>query len=373
MSKGCSKILAVFFAILFILAATSAISLYQLEFRFLSPEPYVELLGERDLQTRLVDIAAKEFAVRLDFDPCAATPELCDRAGGPPVYLTRLSEEDLEQIIQLLITPAWVADQGEVLVAGLFNLLTPGEEPTTIALDLQPVKAGLRGQAGEQVIEIVLAAMPECTPEQVAQLGQLLIVGGSVDQLLVCSPPPELISLAMPILEQQIDILAAELPGVMIVDLANVGVQGKPDGVMEILQAREVLRSVLLLSVLAAAASLSITLLFTVRSFRDLFIWTGWPVLVVGLLVLVACILARGTLEFIASSLAFSQQAPLLQPQTSRFILDLAGAVAARLLREVVFLAIGLVAGGLFLLILATLMPGRPRESAVGRRPESLY
>ncbi len=372
MSKGCSTVLALLFAALFVFAAVTAITLYQLEFTLLQPDAYIDALQENELQERLPNIAADEMAARLDQDPCIITPELCRGDSGPPAYLVQLSEEDWEQALDLLITPEWVASQAEELVRGVFSLLTPGDELTKITFDLQPLKDRLQGPAGEQVIGITLDSLPACTPDQIAQLGQLLLAGGSVDQLLVCSPPPEMLTLAMPILEQQIDVLTAELPGAIVVDLDNVGLQGEPEGAAEIIQAREYLRVALFLSALTAGACLLITLLFAVRSLRDFFVWTGWPVLTVGILVLLISLMVRGSMEVIAQSLSFSQQAPMLQQQTSSFILDLVAVVVDRLLRGVTFLSIGLAAAGLLALVVSRLFPGRTRQTSVGPRPENL-
>jgi hypothetical protein len=372
MSKSCSNFIGTLFAIVFIFAAIAAIILYQLEFRLLSPEPYVEVLQDRELQQDLVDIAANELAARFDLDPCTATPELCDRVGGPPAYLTQLSEADLKQILMLLTPPDWVSGQAELLVRGLFSLLTPEDNVATITFDIQPVKDRLRGEAGEEITALVLASLPDCTPDQITQLGELLIAGGSVDQLLICSPPPELHSLVMPVLEGQVDLLASELPAVIVLDLANTGVLAESEGILVLYQAREFLRIAFLISLFAAGGSILIALLFVVRSLRGFLFWIGWPLLTIGLLVLLITLGVRGSTGLFVRSLAFSQQVQMLQQQTLSFILDLVNAVVAHVLQGVTYLSIGITAGGALLLITSRFVPLRNQGAEIKKRSSNL-
>ncbi|MGD2163433.1 MAG: hypothetical protein PVI81_04560 [Anaerolineales bacterium] len=371
MSGSCSKAIAVFFGILFIFSVLLGVFLYQIEFVLLQPEPYVEAIQEGNLPERLTAIASHELAVRLERDPCTLTIDLCSQLGGPPAYLAQLSQQEWKQILDLLITPEWISEQAEEVVRGLFQWLEPGGPSSAIVVDLQPIKGRMGGETGAQVITLMLTSLPPCSQDQIAQLSELLLSGGNVNQLLVCSPPPEIIRMTLPILNQQMSAGVAEIPDQVSVDLSRIGAATDSGEQLAIHTIRRSLSQGLLVSTVLAAVSILMLVVFAVRSLKDLFVWIGWPLLSTGIIALMISLGVRASSGLIFSTFVGFTEVPMFQPETLDFVRELVRAVIGNLLRGSVFLSAGLAISGGCLLIISRLLPGRAGSTSISQRPRN--
>jgi hypothetical protein len=372
MTGGCSKAIGSIFSLIFILASVFGLIFYQLEYQLLQPETYINALRRGDLPNRLTRIVANELASNMEADPCVLTPAMCGRYGGPPVYFSQLSVQEWQQLINLVITPDWIADQAEVIIRGIFQVFEPGEAGLFVSVDVQPIKSRLRGDAGTQIIDLMLSSLPPCTPDQVSSLGELLLTGGNVEQLLECAPPPEIRDLAMPILAQQLETAVGELPNQINLDLENIIVTELTFG-RDLDGLRKLFHTGLLWSALVASASLLLALLFSVRSTRDIFTAIGWPVLTVGLIAMVGSLVLRSSSGLVFGYLLGSIDTLMIQPETLDFVNELIRAIIGSLLGDLIKVLIGLVLVGGLLLVISRLFPGKRRGENVNRRPENLY
>jgi hypothetical protein len=373
MSGGCSKVFGVLFALLFIFASVSALSFYFIETSMLQPDAYLEGLQEGGFSERLTGVLSSELAERLGRDPCFFTSGLCNEVGGAPGYLLRLGASEWEQILDLLVTQAWVQEQSERVVRGVFEALDSQIEDPVVRIELVPIKNRLAGDAGGKIVVVVLNSLPSCTNDQVAQLGEAFVTGGSIDQLLVCSPPPEFSELAVPILRQNLGLLADELPDQIILDLRDLGEVREVGNWSTLTQIRQSARRGLLFSTLIAAVSLLFVFAFTVRSLSDLFAWTGWPFLLTGSIAAALSIGLRSSTALMFRIIFNMSDVAYFRPDTLDFIGDLFQAVIRSLLGGLLLLSIGIAGVGAALLIVSRLVPGRSRASEVGPRPENLH
>ncbi|MDF1498852.1 MAG: hypothetical protein P1P76_00030 [Anaerolineales bacterium] len=373
MSKSCSGVIGLLLALLFVIAAISALTFYQIEYNLLRPEPYVRALQSGDFSARLTEIASGELAAAFDSDPCMASQELCTQAGGPPAYFVRLSEDDWKRMLDLLITPEWVAEQSETVLRGLFNLLDPDSSFEVPSIEIGTIKARLLGSPGTQLIDLLLGSLPPCTPEQATELAQMFLSGGNVEDLLVCSPPPELSEFALPILNQQLSVVAARLPDQIELPFGDMLSDRTPDGAEAIARARGFIRLGLLVSVAAVAGSLLLMLIFVVRSMRDFSLWSGWPIFSFGVLSLLMTLTIRGSSEALFQYLVVTVDGPVLQPETLSFVGELFQTVIRSVLRESMMIALGATGVGFVLVVSSFFFPGERKQAPVGQRPENLY
>jgi hypothetical protein len=372
LTSGCSKALGSIFGLFFILASILGLIFFQLEYKLLQPEPYIDALQRGGLPNRLTEILAQELAVNLEADPCLLTPGMCERIGGPPGYFSQLSEKEWQQLLDLVITPEWLAEQAETVIRGIFQVIESGEANVFVSVNVQPIKARLSGDAGIQIIDLMLASQPVCTPDQVSRIGQLLITGGSVEKLLECAPPPEIRNLAMPILTQQLEVAAEELPNQINLDLggiADLGIAGGRDGG----NLRRFLQNGILWSAVLAAGSLLLALLFSVRSTRDFFTTLGWPVLMVGLIALLGSLGLRSSSGLVFGYLIGTTDALSIQPETLDFANEFIKAVIGTILGDLIILSIGLILVGGLLLMVSRLFAGKPSNENIRHRPENLF
>jgi hypothetical protein len=368
MSGSCSKVIATLFGILFIFSVLVGMAFYQIEYVLLQPDAYIDAIQEGDLPDKLNEIAATELGHTLERDPCTLTKELCRQLGGPPAYLAQLSQQDWKQILDLLITPEWIRDQSEGVVQGLFDALDPGVSSASITIDLQPIKDRMRGNTGTQVITTMLGSLPTCTQEQIAQLSNLLLTGGDVNQLLICSPPPEIQEITLPIISQQMSLAVAEIPNQIDFDLTGLGAEGSGINTL-----RRSMRQGILVSAVLAAGSLFMMLAFAVRSLRNFFVWLGWPLLSAGVIALAISLSVRASSGFIFSTYIGLTEMPMLQPETLEFIRELVQAVVSNVLSGLVFLSAVIALSGGLSLIVSRLFASGSASTSVNQRPGNLY
>lgn len=373
MSGGCSKLIGVFFALLFVIALTTGLTFNYLESRILQPDAYLEGLQEGELADQLTEVIAGELAESLGNDPCSFTSGLCSETGGAPGYLMRLGAAEWKQILDQLITPDWVQGQADSIIRGVFAAFDSDAPEAMIHIELGTIKGRLEGEAGGRVVEVVLSSMPMCTPEQITQIGQDLVTGGSLEQLLICSPPPELSELIVPILRQELGTLADVLPDEIVVEPSSFGVYGESEDGFAFNRIRESAHWGSILAFVIAAGCLLFAFAFTVRSLREFFFWAGWPLLLAGLITTAISIGIRSSSALIISPLLNMTDMTILQPETLDFIGDLFQAVVRSLLSGMLFISIGIACAGAGLMIVSGLFPKRPQANGVGPRPENLY
>jgi hypothetical protein len=373
MSGGCSKLIGVFFALLFIIAFATGLTFNYLESRIFQPDAYLEGLQEGKLADRLTEVISGELAESLGNDPCSFTLSLCSETGGAPGYLIQLGAAEWKQILDQLITPDWVQGRADSIVRGVFAAFNSDTPEAKVPIELGTIKGKLEGEAGARVVGIVLSSMPLCTPEQIVQLGQDLVTGGSIDQLLICSPPPELSELIVPILRQELATLADELPDEIVVNPNSFGVSGESESGLAFNRIRESIHWGSILAFVIAAGCLLFAFAFTVRSLREFFFWAGWPLFSAGLVTTAISIGVRSTTALIISPLLSMTNMTILQPETLDFIGDLLQAVIRSLFSGMLLISIGIAGVGAGLMIVSRLFPGRPEASGVGPRPENLY
>lgn len=373
MAKGCSRAVAVLFTLVFILAFFSGVLFFHLENTLLQPDAYVRALQREGIAEQLKVVASHEIAATLQKDPCSSTPELCATAGGPPAFISGLTAEDWQRILDHLITTDWIRDQAEIVIRAIFSALE-GEGPAApVRADIRSIKAKLEGDSGTEILGILLETLPDCSQSQAAEIGQLLLSGGDVGELLVCSPPEELQEVARPILESQMTELTAELPDEMVLPIGDFTQLFGSEGSNVLERVRQVIRQGLLISAAVATGCILMIMLFAVRSIRQFLLWFGWPILLVGLVLLGLTVTARTSTALLFEFVQRSLEIPSVQAQTIVFGRTLFQAVISSILRGLMVFGFVFSGTGAIMLILFLLFRTARHEQVVGERPDNLY
>jgi len=143
--------------------------------------------------------------------------ELFFRSGGPngeslqARALKYLPRQESSELFGILFPVDWVRSQADALVVQGLDYLNFHSDDLYLRMDLQPVKARLNGAEGGQVAERILASWPDCTAEQVLQMGADLLFGNTTE-IPFCRPPAELMPVAQGLLASVMQGFGAVLP-----------------------------------------------------------------------------------------------------------------------------------------------------------------
>jgi hypothetical protein len=369
--RTCARGLAFLIVILFLLTAPISLILWNVDNYLLTPDPYLRALEEEDFAARLPLIAAEQITYSLSHNPCLEDPQNCEGGegalsgetdeGGPPAYLRDLSVEQWRTILGTLLEPGWLETQVEALLADLFGNLEPGSSTEPIVISLDELKTNLAGPQGVTLIEELLAARPPCSAAQLLELAIMDLSQPSLDRLLTCNPPPEVIALVMPELKSALDQAAQQLPSQITIDafdsvFANAsGAEGA--GGSAFMRARLLMR----FTPFVPLTLMLLIGLLAVRSLRDLGWWIGFPLLVTGASLAGVGWFAPGAVEWAVQRFVTPVLPSTLSPLTSSFILDMVLRVGRLTADRVAFQALVIVVLGAGMLVIGLLVKPRRR------------
>jgi hypothetical protein len=334
-----SKAIAAIFAILFVISAVLAILLVNIERKLFDANLYKGALANQQVYARLPEIAGNLLVTSLFYNPCADNPLLCEdvpdalrscyiqklgeeryitlasgkekpteaemqsiqpciaqygtettaptggaeNAGGPPSFIKNLKPKDIASIISIIMPPAEIQKMIESVLDQTFAFLNGNISQAK--LSLTKLKEDLTGKPGQDAINYLINTQSPCTPEQLAAM----LGGGGEDGMVLCAPPPDIIAMILPELQNQLKSAVAQIPDEVIIlppqdqpELTNAGPFGN-DPVTTIRTVRFWLR----LSPLLPLGLLLLVTLFGVRSLKGWMRWWGIPFFFVGLIALV--------------------------------------------------------------------------------------
>jgi hypothetical protein len=204
-----------------------------------------------------------------------------------------------------------------------------------------PLKSRLVGPTGVEVVKQILRAQPACTPEQLQAIALGFLTGGDI---LLCSPPEDVMALLTPVIESQIQFLSVSIPDQLT--LVPEGLSGTPNDPRLRLNN---IRLILLVSPLLPVMFLLAILVFAVRDLKSWLTWWGWPILLTGTGGLLVGWLGSPVVGLIVRVFIQTQGAGFLPPILLSTLQETASSVTREILDPVVI-------GGLFLAILGFVM-----------------
>lgn len=331
---GVLKFFAVVFAVLFVVTAVLALLLFNLERRVFDEKLYLTALEKQGFFERLPAILGKALSESTSLNLCETNPIACrmenrppeaiacfeealgketyealsrsertptadelrlaqpcidqyvqpaeQAEGGPPVYIVNLEAADWEMLVSILLPPEDLKAMTEEALTGVFDYLNGETNAATVSL--AALKERLAGPAGVDAALTLMNAQPSCTLEQIAAM-TLSVVSGEIE-ITMCKPSEELLAVVQPMIEAQLDLVAAGIP-----DEATI-ISAPPPGAEDPLGGLKTVRFFMRLSPFIPLVFLLLITVFVVNSVYSWFRWWGIPLLISGLLGLIPAALA---------------------------------------------------------------------------------
>ena len=297
-----AKLLAGFFASLFIFSTVLVLLTFFPARQLLNPDFYKQTLADQGIYDRLPEYIAKQLAADISTGICFENPELpsCKTEEGSsstndlPIYFLILDQEEWESILTTIIEPAWLQTQTEHIIDQFFDVLLTSEDPanTPILVSLVELKSRLAGPEGTQALLLILNAQPSCTVEQLLGLLQLGLGLPTNIETLLCRPPEYVLSELTPVIEIFLsgavdlvpDQLSLSLPESAIASPQPGNLQVSRGSIPKPIQVLRATRSVISISPLLSLLLISLVTIIVVRSVRDLLLWWGISFLAAGMI-----------------------------------------------------------------------------------------
>ena len=258
-----SKFLAVACAALFALTAGLALLLVNAERRLFDADFYLAALDRQNFYDRLPALAAETvMGAPASDDPNSARN-----------YLNLVPAQNWEALFRALLPPEVSRPMTEQAVASVFDYLNGKSE--AVVVSLTAFKNHLAGPAGTEALFGIVRAQPACSFEQIAQLtvGSLF---GQTPSFMLCNPSDSLLDLFQPLIQSQVQAIAASIPDSVDLTPSKVGAESP-------LKSLRSLRTLMRLSLLLPLGLLLLVGILAVRRWRDILTWWGIPLFAAGL------------------------------------------------------------------------------------------
>lgn len=276
------KLIAFLLVLLLIILLPVTLWLYNLQRVALDAETYTRLISNRSLYTEVIPGTLMGVVQSVEDDPNASVAERA-MAG----YLANLSSDDWKTILETLAPASWLQSEFDRNIQAIFDWLDGPSIAPHIGIDITPFKVHLTGSEGEQVVRTIINSWPECSEEEAVDTLAILD-GEAVDDDAIVAPcrleGSDNVRLTQDVTDVVVtaaDALPDTLPRQLV--FTDPTLQEEAD----ILNAKLFLgitRRVAHLIFLIPLILLVGVELFAVRSFKSLFSWYGWPLVMGGLL-----------------------------------------------------------------------------------------
>jgi len=259
--KTINTILAGICAFFFLISGVIAITSSNLESKAFSAETYKKAFKDQGLY---VDTPA------ILTDVILSSGQNLNEATA---LLSALSRDDLELMIASLLP----SDELETVMDGLFDSTFAylKSETDTLTISLLPFKRNMMGEGGVRAFTRILLTKPDCTPQQILEMGLGFFSAGS--GFVFCNPPQEVIRVVQPLLEKELQLISLNIPDEM--ELVSTGQSGTSNLRARLDKVRAFMR---LTPVVPLVMLLAITLL-AVRGLTEWLKWWGLPLFVTGI------------------------------------------------------------------------------------------
>lgn len=328
------RILAWTCAFLFVVSGVIALLAFNIERKAFLAETYKQAFEKQDLYERMPAILGNALA-----------SSLAENGNAGP-YLKGLTPGDWEASIASLLPPEELRALTNNVLDSTFDYLNGRTDSAVVSL--LPFKKYLTGDSGINAIRQILGAQPDCTTEQLVQIGMALITGG---EITLCNPPEEMMSLMTPLLESQLQFMTSAFPDDVI--LIPGAQSGTPDDPRNPLNRA---RKIMLLTPLIPVFFLIGVTIFAVRGLTDWLKWWGVPFLVTGGIGLLAALLGSTTFGFIIQRVLLNQGFGFLPPILLGTLRETVNEIARQILNPVgleglilFLLGLGMAVAGVYL------------------------
>ena len=260
--KTLAKVLAVLCAVLFVVSGVLVLMLFNIEQKAFTAKTYKQAFSEQGLYEQMPTVLAG-----------AMTTSIAENPNADP-YLKALTEADWERTLASLLPPDELKTLTDEALDSVFNYVNGKTDSAVVSL--LPFKRRMVGESGVDAVKQILAAQPDCTVEQLTQMGLNLISGGD---MILCNVPAETVDLFAPMIETQLQVMTIAIPDeVTLIKGSQAGAPNDPRRRLGQVRAGMKLTPILPLFFLFGLT------MFAVRRFSDWLKWWGVPFLLTGTL-----------------------------------------------------------------------------------------
>jgi hypothetical protein len=327
------KTLGAICSILFIITGVLVLLLFNIEQKAFNSSTYKQAFENQGLYQRIPALMASALQTSILQNPSSFP------------FLKELSTEDWQNTIASLLPPEELRALADRALDSTFDYVNG--RSNTVVLSLTPIKVHLAGPAGVNVIKQFLKSQPDCTVDQLTQMG-LGLLGGNI---ALCNPPEQMIGLVEPLIASQMQTITAAFPD-QVTLLAGTDSRSPSDPRYTLHFVRSAIRfSPFLVFLLLLALTL-----FAVRSLRDLLVWWGLPFLTIGVSTALMALIGSPIVGWLLRFLIQTRGAALVPPILASSIAETTTAVARQILNPVALQALIIAVVGLMMLIAGILL-----------------
>ncbi len=337
------KTLAAICAVLFILAGVPVLILFNIERKAFDSATYKQAFENQQLYQRMPTLLAETLSATVS-----------QNANTPP-FLKELNADEWQMTISTLLPPEELRAMTDQTLDSTFDYLNFKSD--SVVISLLPVKARLAGEGGVNMVREVLKTQPDCTIDQLTQMG-LGLLGGNI---ALCNPPEQAMGLLAPFIQSQLESISASFPNeIALVPGTDSRTPSGPRLKMQWVRSGIVFSPFFLFLLLLAIA------VFAVRSFRDLLLWWGWPLLITGGLAALIALVGSPLVGWLLQIMIQIYGAALIPPMLASTIGETTSAVARQMLSPVVIQGFLMAMIGLLMVIAGTFLFKKERYVIVG-------
>ena len=331
------KFIAGICAVLFVITGVMALLLFNIERKAFDSTTYKQAFENQNLYARMPSILAGALSTTILQNQ------------NTPTFIKTLTLTDWEVAVSSMLPPEELKAITDDALDSVFDYINRRRDSVTISVI--PLKSHLIGPSGVEVVKQVLRVQPACTTEQLQAIAFGFLSGGDI---ILCSPPEDVLALLTPIIESQIQIMTVTIPDE--VTLIPSVLSGTPsDPRLKLNNARLLM---LISPILPVAFLLGITI-FAVRSLKEWLMWWGWPIFITGASALIVGVLGSPAIGFIVSRFMQIQGAGLIPPSLLATMQETASSVASEILKPVTLEGLILALIGLAMGVVAMFVVGR--------------
>ena len=306
------KIIAGSCAALFVISGVIALLAFNIESKVFTSATYKQAFENLNLYERMPEILANALYASNAED------------GNADPYLKALSIEDWKATIASLLPPEELRTITNNTLDAVFDYLNGKTDSAVISL--LPIKQHLKGDSGMEALKQILHAQPDCTAEQLLQLG-LGLFGGDIT---LCNPPEELMGLMTPLIESQLQVMATAFPDEVTL------ISGERTSTPEDPRLRlDRFRTLMKITPVFPLLFLFVLTIFAIRSLIDWFKWWGYPFLITGAVTSLIALLGAPVLALIIQAVLQTQGPNFIPPILISTMSETMSAVTSQILKPV--------------------------------------
>lgn len=285
--NGCFKffgnVIAFFFFVIFLIILPAMVWTFNIQRAIFEPETYEQILGKRAFYNRVIPSVVAGLT---------EASEEADTITAQEIYLPfnpqafeYLTTDDWETLTELLIPAPWIKGELERNVNALFDWFDGPDIQPDIRFDLGEVKQRLGGEEGQESLDLVMSSWPACSPSESQLVEDYLDSNLDVAEFPACQPKGDLKERLTDNLSESIVATAEYWPDFV----PEPGEEDSPltaterDQWLGLKFVLRVARRVSYLLFLFPLVLLLLIEIFAARSFKSLFKWYGWALLLGGL------------------------------------------------------------------------------------------